>query len=92
MKVEEWLEVYLETSLDPISVDDHITDDDFEEISRSFPFFVNCEDGTIYYDDGMYAYYHLNNEPENCYHYITIYDDEDDFDNDDIEEDFFEEA
>lgn len=83
--VEQFLTKHLETSIEPINVDDHITDDSFEEICEECPCTVECEDGTVFFNPKhLSAYYHLNEEPEDMYHYITIYDDEDDFDDEDF--------
>lgn len=91
MKVNDWLEVYLESDLSPLSVDDHITDDSKEEILETCTDKQICDDGVIYYNDGpMCAYYHLNEEPEDCFHFVDILDTEEDFDDEDIEEDYFE--
>ena len=86
MTVKEFLRSYLETELDPASVSDEITDDDFEEITKHCPKIFNAKDGTVYYDGFlMFAYYNLFSEPKDCFHFIDIYDDEDDFDDEDLD-------
>lgn len=85
MTVDQFLEKHLECSIEPINVDDHITDDSFDEITDSTSCVCECEDGTVFYNpENLSAYYHLNEEPEDMFHFITIYDDDDDFDDEDF--------
>lgn len=87
MTVEKFLEYYLETELDPISVSDEYTDDSYEEIREACPDVFLAENGTVYYDNySMCAYYNLFDEPKDCFHFVEIYDDEDDFDDEDLDD------
>ena len=88
MKVDEFLEKYLETTLDPLSVDDHYTEDSLEEILECCPLTKFLEDGVVYYDGNhLDGYYHLDKEPEDCFHFFALIDDEDDLDLSEFEPD-----
>lgn len=85
MTVEQFLEKHLETTIEPINVNEHITDDSIEEILESCPCVEECEDGTVYYNPKhLCAYYHMNEDPEDVFYFIDIYEEDEVFDNEDF--------
>lgn len=85
MTVEQFLEKHLECSIEPINVNEHITDDSIEEILEYSPCIQECEDGTVYYNPKhLCAYYHMNEDPEDVFYYIDIYEEDEVFDEEDF--------